>query len=90
MVDTASKKVKGQNQTAIFFNYFHVFNKDYNVHRFALSAINGELLERERERKKEKEKERKRKREKERERERKKEKEREIVLGYYALVTYYL
>ena len=44
---------------------FIVFYKDENVHRFALSAIRGELLERERERR-----ERKRERERERERER--------------------
>ena len=32
-------------------------NKDENVHRFALSAIRGELLEREREDKKKRERE---------------------------------
>ena len=48
-------------------------NKDENVHRFALSAIRGDILEREREREFEK-RERKRDREFEKERE----KEREI------------
>ena len=48
-------------------------NKDENAHRFALSAIRGEILERERE----KERERKKDREKKREKERKKERERE-------------
>ena len=59
-------------------------NKDKNIHRVALNAIRGELLERERERKKEREKK------KERERERKeREKKRKIVLGYYTQVTYH-
>ena len=44
-------------------------NKDENAHRFALSSIGGEHLERERDRVKERERER--------------EREREIVLGYY-------
>ena len=46
------------------------FNKDENVYRFALSAIRGELLERERERKREKKRVREREK---RERERNKE-----------------
>ena len=61
-------------------------NKHENIHRFALSAIRGEILKRER-----KEKKRKRKREKKRKRGRGREKEREIkiVLGYYTRVTHY-
>ena len=47
---------------------FIVFYRDENVHRFALSAIRGKLLERERE-EREKEREREREREKEVERE---------------------
>jgi hypothetical protein len=47
-------------------------NKDENVHRFELSAIRGELLEREREKEREKER-------KERAREREREKEMEKV-----------
>ena len=35
-------------------------NKDENVHRFALSVIRGELLDRERKREREKERERER------------------------------
>jgi hypothetical protein len=66
-------------------------NKNENAHRFALSAIRGEILERERyiekERKREKEKERKREKEKERKREI--EREKVIVLGYYTRVVYY-
>ena len=35
---------------SIYFSLFHLYsNKDENVHRFALSAIRWELLERERE-----------------------------------------
>ena len=49
-------------------------NKDENVHRFELSAIRGELLEREKDR--------------ERVKEKKREREKEIVLGYYTRVTY--
>ena len=49
------------------YNDYFSYNKDENIHRFALSAIRGKLLERkikrEREREEEKEKERKRKRE---------------------------
>ena len=60
------------------------WNKDENVHRFALSAIRVEILEREkgkreREREREKERERKRKREREREKGREREKEQEII-----------
>ena len=39
------------------FSTIMFYNKDENFHRFALSAIRGELLKRERERKKEKERE---------------------------------
>ena len=46
---------------------------DENIHRFALSAITGELLVRKREKERKRETERKRK----------------IVLGYYTRVTYY-
>ena len=46
------------------------YNKDKNVHRFALSAIRGEILKRERVRERELERERDRVRERELERER--------------------
>ena len=46
-----------------------LYNKDENVHIFALSAIRGELLKREKEKKKERERKERGKREK-RERER--------------------
>ena len=60
-----------------FFLWYIYYNKDENVHRFALSAIRGELLEREREKEREKEKEKEREKNRERERERERERGRE-------------
>ena len=69
------------NQNKIF-HWKRQNNKDENVHRFALSAIRGELFEREkreklRERKRENKREKARERKIEREREREKERGRE-------------
>ena len=76
-------------------------NKDENAHRFALSAIRGELLERERERDRETKRERENEREKEREtkrdrktqreRQRERDKEKEInkdLKIYWALTLF--
>ena len=63
-----------------------LLNKDENVHKFALSAIRRDLLEREREReRKERKREKREKREREKEREKRekgRDREKEIVLGY--------
>ena len=83
------------NKSKFLSSYYK--NKDENVHRFALRAIRGELLEserervKERERKREKKRERERKRDKVRERERKRDKERDsfkiLFTGYLIFIV---
>ena len=43
-------KFKAEDSTVIYLQY-SIYYKDVNVHRFALSTLRGELMDRERERK---------------------------------------
>ena len=54
----------------IFCDILEYKNKDENVHRFTLSSIRGDFLERETEKNREKEREKERQRKRDRERER--------------------